>query len=80
MRPHGSAHGGPLRWGEAFLGKAKKSKNLAHKIRPSHPLIAQGFFSFFAVGIKKTPIPATAKKPFPPPLLKPIFKCRSKGL
>jgi hypothetical protein len=48
------------------LGKAKKSKKLAHKNRPSHPLIAQGFLSFFAVGIKRDLFLSTAKKPFPP--------------
>jgi hypothetical protein len=47
------------------LGKTKKTKNLAHKISPCHPFFAQGFLSFFAVGIKKIPSLATAKKPFP---------------
>jgi hypothetical protein len=37
--------------GGSFFGEGKKVKNLAHKNSPSHPLIAQGFLSFFAVGI-----------------------------
>jgi hypothetical protein len=58
-----AAHGGPQRWGEAFLGKAKKSKNLAHKTGPAI-LLSRKVFEFFRCWHKNRSLPFNSEKTF----------------